>query len=135
LAFLDAKYDEFDPANANPRVNNTGKQLIKSPKISGNIGYQYSWDLFGGDVTARGSMFFTQKYYLQPTNIDLTSQPGYRRTDLSLTYTSGKDSWSVQAYGKNLENNNIIAGLGGLAAPNAFLAPPRTYGMRVAFKF
>jgi iron complex outermembrane receptor protein len=80
-------------------------------------------------------MFFTEKYYLQPTNIALTTQPAYQRTDVSLTYIANKEAWYVQAYGKNLENKNVIAGIGGLAAPNAFLAPPRTYGVRVGFKF
>jgi iron complex outermembrane receptor protein len=54
---------------------------------------------------------------------------------VSLTYIANKEAWYVQAYGKNLENKNVIAGIGGLAAPNAFLTPPRTYGVRVGFKF
>jgi len=135
LALLDAKYDSFDPPNANPRVNNTGNSLIKSPRVSGNLAYQYNWPFAGGDLNARISMFFTEKYYLQPTNIALTTQPAYQRTDVSLTYIANKEAWYVQAYGKNLENKNVIAGIGGLAAPNAFLAPPRTYGVRVGFKF
>jgi iron complex outermembrane recepter protein len=135
LAFLDAKYDEFAPPNANPPVNNTGKTLIKSPRVSGNLAYQYSWYVFNGDITARISTRYSDKYYLQPTNIALTTQPSYTRTDLALTYTADKEAWYLQAYLKNLENTNVIAGIGGLAAPNAFLAPPRTYGIRVGMKF
>ncbi len=135
LAFLDAKYQEFDPPNASPRINNTGNRLTKSPRVSGNIGYQYSWDLAGADLALRAGMFFTQKYFLQPTNIELTSQPAYRRSDLSLTYTARSSAWYTQLYAKNLENNNIIAGLGGITAPNTFLAPPRTYGLRAGIKF
>ncbi len=135
LAFLDAKYDSFDPANANPRVNYTGNRLVKSPRVSGNLAYQYSWYVLNGDITARASIFYTDKYYLQPSNISLTSQPSYTRTDLSATYNADKDVWFLQAYVKNLENKNVIAGLGGLTGPNAFLAPPRTYGIRVGYRF
>jgi iron complex outermembrane recepter protein len=135
MAFLDAKYDEFDPVNRSPRVNNSGKTLIKSPRVSGNLAYQYSWYLNRGDITARAAVFYSDKYYLTPENVPLTTQPSYTRTDLSLTYTADKEAWYLQAYGKNLENNNIIAGIGGLVAPNAYLAPPRTFGIRVGMKF
>ena len=135
LAMLDAKYDQFDPTNRSPRVNNSGKTLIKSPRVSGNLAYQYSWYLGSGDVTARAAVFYSDKYYLTPENVALTTQSSYTRTDLALTYTAAKEAWFMQAYVKNLENTNVIAGIGGLVAPNAFLAPPRTFGARVGFKF
>jgi len=135
LALLDAKYDSYNPPNANPPVNFTGNRLIKSPRVSGNLAYQYSWYLLGGDITARLSSFYSAKYYHRPDNLELASQPSYTRTDVALTYTADKDVWYVQAYGKNLENRNVIAGIGGLLAPNAFLAPPRTFGARVGMKF
>lgn len=135
LALLDAKYDSYNPPNANPPVNFTGNRLIKSPRVSGNLAYQYSWYLLGGDITARLSSFYSAKYYHRPDNLELASQPSYTRTDVALTYTADKDIWYVQAYGKNLENRNVIAGIGGLLAPNAFLAPPRTFGARVGMKF
>ncbi len=135
LALLDAKYDSYNPPNANPPVNFTGNRLIKSPRVSGNLAYQYSWYLLGGDITARVSSFYSAKYYHRPDNLELASQPSYTRTDVALTYTADKDVWYVQAYGKNLENRNVIAGIGGLLAPNAFLAPPRTFGARVGMKF
>jgi iron complex outermembrane recepter protein len=135
LAFLNAKYDDFAPVGANPPVNNTGKTLVKSPKVSGNLAYQYSWYVFGGDITARASRFYSAKYFHAATNVELSTQPSYTRTDLALTYTADREAWYVQAYVKNLEDTNVIAGLGGLAAPNAILAPPRTFGVRVGMKF
>lgn len=135
LAFLNAKYDDFNPANATPPVNFTGNSLIKSPKTTANLAYQYSWYVAGGDITARVSSFYSDKYFLLPQNTALTTQPSYTRTDLSLTYTADKEVWYVQAYGKNMENKNVIAGIGGLVAPNAFLAPPRIFGLRVGMKF
>ncbi|NJR71687.1 MAG: TonB-dependent receptor [Gammaproteobacteria bacterium] len=135
LAFLNAKYDEFAPPGSNPPVNNTGKTLIKSPKISGNLAYQYSWYVFKGDITARIARFYSAKYFHAPTNVDISTQPSYSRTDVALTYTADREAWFMQLYGKNLEDNNVIAGVGGLVAPNAILAPPRTYGLRVGMKF
>ena len=135
LALLDAKYDSYSPPNANPPVNFTGNRLIKSPRVSGNLAYQYSWYVFGGDITARLSSFYSAKYFHRPDNIAIASQPSYTRTDIALTYNADKEAWFLQAYGKNLEDRNVIAGIGGLIAPNAFLAPPRTFGIRVGVKF
>ena len=135
LALLDAKYDSYNPPNANPPVNFTGNRLIKSPRVSGNLAYQHSWYVLGGDITARLSSFYSAKYFHRPDNIEIASQPAYTRTDVALTYTADKEVWFLQAYGKNLEDRNVIAGIGGLLAPNAFLAPPRTYGVRVGMKF
>ena len=135
LALLDAKYDSYNPPNANPPVNFTGNRLIKSPRVSGNLAYQHSWYVLGGDITARLSSFYSAKYFHRPDNIAIASQPAYTRTDVALTYTADKEVWFLQAYGKNLEDRNVIAGIGGLLAPNAFLAPPRTYGVRVGTKF
>lgn len=135
LAFLNAKYDDFAPIGANPVVNNTGNTLIKSPKISGSLAYQYTWYVSGGDITARLSRFYSAEYFLAATNVQLSAQPAYTRTDMALTYTADRDAWFVQAYAKNLEDANIIAGLGGLAAPNAILAPPRTFGIRGGIRF
>ncbi len=135
LAFLNAKYDDFAPIGASPVVNNTGKTLVKSPKVSGNFGYQYTWDLPGGDITARVSRFYSAEYFHAATNVQLSAQPAYTRTDLALTYTANKEAWFAQVYAKNLEDANVIAGLGGLGVPNAILAPPRTYGLRAGMKF
>jgi iron complex outermembrane recepter protein len=135
LALLDAKFDEFNPPNASPRFDNTGKRLIKSPKTSGSLAYQHTFSVAGGNVTARASIFYSDKYFLAPSNSAITTQGSYTRTDLSVGYEPANGKWWTQAYVRNLENANVIAGLGGLTAPNAFLAPPRTIGIRGGYRF
>ncbi|TAG45780.1 MAG: hypothetical protein EAZ30_14755 [Betaproteobacteria bacterium] len=135
VALLDAKFDEFNPVGASPRFDNSGKRLIKSPKYSGSLAYQHTWSMAVGSVTARAAVFFSDKYYLAPSNSAISTQASYTRTDLSLGYEPASGKWWTQAYVRNLENANVVAGLGGLTAPNAFLAPPRTIGVRGGIRF
>ena len=136
VALLRTKFDKFEsPPGAVPAFSNTGKELVKAPNVTANLGYQYSWNIFDGEVSARISSRYSGSYFLQPTNAAISEQKSYTKTDLSLTYTGAKEIWFIQGYIKNLENNNVAIGLGGLTAPTAFLAPPRTFGVRAGVKF
>ena len=68
-------------------------------------------------------------------------QPGYTKTDLSLTYSAPGDAWYVQGFAKNLENTvnvtniSLSASFPGLNGGTANFGDPRTYGVRFGAKF
>jgi iron complex outermembrane receptor protein len=76
--------------------------------------------------------------YLTVNNNPDDRQGSYSRSDAMLTYAPADNEWSLEAYGKNLENKAIIIsaqenGLWGTY--NYQFADPRTYGLRVSTRF
>jgi iron complex outermembrane receptor protein len=78
---------------------------------------------------------FETTSYLTVNNYPDDRQGSYTRTDAMLTYGSQDDKWSVEAYGRNLEDKAVIinAQENGLwSTYNYQFAEPRTYGVQVS---
>ena len=130
-------------ASGNPvqSLNCTGKPLVRSPNISGTVGYQHTQDLPNGAEVILGvrSQFSTGYYTAIDYIAGLEYQGGFTNTSADLTYQAPGGHWSVTAYVKNLENDGVVSG--GSEQPLAAgvfygaLQPPRTYGGRVNFHF
>jgi iron complex outermembrane receptor protein len=86
-------------------------------------------------LTTRVQTHLETTSFLTVYNYPDDRQPGYTRTDAMLTYNSQEDKWSVEAYGRNLENKAVIinAQENGLwSAYNYQFAAPRTYGLQAS---
>jgi len=85
--------------------------------------------------------------YLTDFNRPSDVQEAYTRTDVSLRYES-ESHWMIEAFVQNVEDeavkNNVdlrgnqpgaggVPGFPGVA--RAFFDPPRTYGLRAAYRF
>jgi len=120
-----------------------GCSLAKAPNWTLNGGYQHTFDLGGsGRVTARVQSHFETMQYLEYHGFQQNVQKSYTKTDVSVTYEPTGKGWSVMAYGRNLENNDVRVNsspnTGTGSASNGsgdYYAPPRTYGVRLAATF
>lgn len=138
--YLDAHYADYQIVAG---VNFAGKNLDRSPKWVVSAGYSYTLPLGnGGSLAAGVRTRMSDKYYLLSTSLrSQFRQPGYTKTDLTLTYTAADDRWFMQVFAKNLEDNITVSSAGTVAAfpglNNGTLqfADPRTYGVRAGFKF
>jgi iron complex outermembrane receptor protein len=123
-----------------PLVNYGGLQLIESPDIVTNLGYQHVWGLASGagvefDLNTHYENGFWGTFQHSPT----THQPAYTMSDADLTYKSQNGKWSVSLWGKNLENSAVLGpgayvGAGTIGGVY-WLLPPRTYGVRMALNW
>jgi iron complex outermembrane recepter protein len=123
-------------------IDCSGEPLIRSPKWSGNIGLTQAFALGnGGNVTFDADMAFASKRFI---NADFTAAQlakGYTNISASLTYNAPDDQWFASAYVRNLTKEVIYSGGGGHQAAfvagwnTSNIAPPRTYGARVGFRF
>jgi len=132
-----------DPSCFNP-VDYTGNKLPHSPEINLTGTYSHSWVLSsGGLLTALGQVHYESAQALEYTNFALTNQAAFTRSNVSLTYGSAEGKWSAQAYVHNIENKTVLTGAVSNpgTSPNVVtngdgtLAPPRTFGVRLAAKF
>jgi iron complex outermembrane receptor protein len=136
IGYLHAKFTDFLLATGSSNVQLAGNRPPQSPRLSFNAGYQHRFGLpNGAGLTGRVQTHLETTSYLTVYNYPDDRQGGYTRSDAMLTYTAQDDKWSVEAYGRNLENKAVIinAQENGLwSTYNYQFAAPRTYGMQVS---
>jgi len=136
IGYLHAKFVDFALAAGGTNVQLAGNRPPQAPRLSVNLGYQHRFPLpNGGGLTPRVQTHLETTSFLTVYNYPDDRQPGYTRTDAMLTYNSPEDKWSVEAYGRNLENKAVIinAQENGLwSTYNYQFAAPRTYGLQVS---
>lgn len=121
----------------------SGCQMARTPEWSINLGFQHEFALAGGaSLTARVQTHYESAKYLEYHGFRQNRQDDFTKTDLTLTYAPSEGSWTVMAYARNLENDDVRTTSGpnantGLATNGTgdFYAPPRTYGVRVGIDF
>jgi iron complex outermembrane receptor protein len=136
IGYLHAKFTDFLLASGGTNVQLAGNRPPQSPRLSLNAGYQHRFALpNGAGLTGRVQTHFETTSYLTVNNYPDDRQGSYTRTDAMLTYGSQDDKWSVEAYGRNLEDKAVIinAQENGLwSTYNYQFAEPRTYGVQVS---
>ncbi|MEY2876470.1 MAG: hypothetical protein RLZZ373_3841, partial [Pseudomonadota bacterium] len=139
LGLLSAKYKQYTSPSGQSL---SGQALDRAPKATLTLGYTHGWELSSGaNLTAYAGVRYSTSYLLSDTGTPTQAprfftQSSFTKSDLTLTYNSSDDRWSVQAFVKNIENKAQLAGLftnGG--SSYATLTEPRTAGVRGSFKF
>lgn len=130
--YLDATYDSFTFAG----VNNTGKELQRTPKFQIAVGAEVSvgsgkWE---DALTLRLAYRYQGRMPWAPENT--TWEKAYGTLDGRVTLNMPDKNWSLSAFGKNLTNKlyrtNIIVFF---HDEMSSYAPPRTYGLELGAKF
>ncbi len=139
IGYLHAQFKDFLLAVGGTNQQLAGNSPPQSPRLSLNFGYQHRFTMpDGAGLTARVQTHIETSSYLTVNNNPDDRQGSYSRSDAMLTYAPADSKWSLEAYGKNLENKAIIIaaqenGLWGTY--NYQFADPRTYGLRVSTRF
>jgi len=154
-AWLNAKYQEFctgDPTQPNAAISPgcsaanpidlSGNTLPRAPEwtLTGTASYTAELGSSGNlnfrtDIRYQSSIFFTQ------FNRPLISQDAFATVNAAATWTSADDRFSVGAFVNNLTDKTFFTEVLESGAFNpelvaqAYVAPPRTYGLRAAVKF
>jgi iron complex outermembrane recepter protein len=155
LAYLDAKYDKFctgDPTQptapvsvgctaANP-IDLGGNRFPRAPELtlSGTIGY--TADLGGsGSLGLRADARYQSKTFFTQFNRPEISQKAYTIVNSRITWTSESEKFTIGAYVNNLFDKTYFSEVLESGAFNpqlvaqAYVAPPRTYGITAGVKF
>lgn len=120
--------------------NCAGFPFTRAPKWSGIASYNHVFDLGGdGQIEAEGSMQFQSKRYTGTDYLLTSLRPGYATFNASLTYDAPGGNLSLTAYIRNITNEAVFTSTArsfAIVQLNAgSIAPPRTYGARLRFKF
>lgn len=131
---------------ANPGVNNarfyttdcSGFQTINSPKWSLAAGYEHRFELDTLNLTAGVRTRIEGSRWLSLNYLPEMQENGYMSSDLYLTLENADRTWSVTGFVNNVENETVIANAGLKPVVDVVyvtLRSPRTYGVRVGYKF
>lgn len=133
VTYLDAHYDEF----ALPPYNFAGRQLDRSPEWVFTAGYQHTIPLGdAGELVAAARTRVSDDYSLFIIGTrNFYRQPGFSKTDLTLTYNAPDARYYLQGFVKNVEDTVTVTTVVVGARASVQVADPRTYGVRAGFKF
>jgi len=111
------------------RVQNT-------PDFSANLGVSYEIPLSGGaTLTPEVDVLYSGNYLLS-ASVPNFMQEAYAKVDMRLTYRSEDEQLSLQAFVQNLTNKATLGRIttATLSASGTY-SDPRTYGVRLGFRF
>jgi iron complex outermembrane recepter protein len=133
---------DLDPiAPGIQNVNLGGNTPPRSPDWVIAAGYDHVFDLGGaGSLTASLYTRYRSSFFLDIFNYNDSEQSAYTQTDVGLMYEAPSGNWSIQAYGRNLEDERPLTFAGFIAAGpddiyNFQFGQPRTYGVRLAIDY
>ncbi|UNU42763.1 TonB-dependent receptor [Sphingopyxis sp. YF1] len=120
----------------------SGNELPNSPRITANIGAQYTFFIEGGDweLTFRGDYYRQSKSYARIYNTTYDRLKAWDNANLAVTLTRPESGFAMQLYVKNLFDKTPItdaftnADDTGLST-NVFTLDPRIIGFNVSKKF
>ena len=141
---LDAKYVSFPgaacplpaAAGGNPTTIScdlSGNRMIRSPKFTGNLGFQYEFGVGnGGNVTFSANDHYNSGFFWEPDN--RLVQPPYHEVSASIRYALPGHRWSIAIWGKNLAGENIYVNAAAASSDTYAPGEPRTFGATLSVK-
>lgn len=142
IGFTDAEYTKvpaFDPNLFEFIQVTKDKKLPKTPKWSFNAAVMYSFPLGSmGDLLLRADWTHVTGVYNDAQNAPQLYQSARSNVDLSATFDSSDDRWSLQAGVKNLTDKRYILGGDanfGLGHFEANINRPREWYVRAVTRF
>jgi iron complex outermembrane recepter protein len=111
-------------------------KVQNSPDWSANFGASYEIDLGDtGTLTPEFDVLYSGKYLLS-ASVPNFQQEAYAKVDLRLTYRDADNNFSVQAFVQNLTQKATLGRVttATLSASGTY-SDPRTYGLRVGYRF
>ncbi|MEO1244311.1 MAG: TonB-dependent receptor [Pseudomonadota bacterium] len=130
-SYLDASYDQFViPGGA----DFSGNRLQQAPENSYSLALDYVQD-FGMSTLSGGlSVTYQDDYFTGASNIPQFRIDSYSLVNARLGWAWGGGRWSVQAWGKNLGDEDFVRIRGTSGAIAEYYGPPRTYGVNLTYE-
>ncbi|MGV3481931.1 MAG: TonB-dependent receptor [Sphingobium sp.] len=146
VSLLDAKYKSFLSPNsevdATIIVDLSGNRLPRAPKFAATLSAQYTHEIrAAGSVYVQGDFYHQSRVFFtgfNNLNDRYGQQSSYEIVNGRIGFDTTDKRWSIALFGRNLTNRvykqNVIRALGFFGQLD-LLAPPRTYGVQLGFKF
>jgi iron complex outermembrane receptor protein len=135
LRYPDANNYQLDPDNG-VLSDNSGNRLVLSPKWSGRFSYSHTFHIGDATLVPSASIYYQSMMYLTPFNLSVDRQKGYTKSDITLTYNFAGEHLSIEGFVHNLEDRKVATMQFNYELPVLrYYSDPRTYGVRIGFKY
>jgi iron complex outermembrane recepter protein len=141
IGYLHAEYADFivppGISIGEPRRDFSGYQLQYAPEWTVSAGYQHDFRFSRGYLRARAESRYEDAFWGTFNHARGAQQLSYFKSDAALTYVDNRH-WTLGAWIRNIENVPVLAATTtGQFGPyaDAFIEPPRTYGLRFTVEF
>lgn len=112
----------------------TGRRLMRSPELTGNITLAYDRDLAQGAFDASATLFYSSKVFHDTYHVIV--EDGYTTLSARAGYTFRDSTMRIGVYGRNLTNEVYIHhGFASAAGFTANYARPREIGISMSYAF
>ncbi|HSW11423.1 MAG TPA: TonB-dependent receptor [Solimonas sp.] len=143
VAWLDTEYKDFSDASGFDDNGTfvsgqdySGKQLIRTPEITGTLVLSKTWPMSGGPFEAAFDAYYTDDFYYEPSNRAASKQEGYWLYGSRLSYLHENWKLRVSAGVRNLTDEFYTAGFFATDyGVQPSLAPPRSYFLQMIWNF
>lgn len=125
VSYIDAEYDDFagaqcvedsagNPANADcDPVTNTenqkGEPLERSPEMEFNLSAMWESQISEGlRFKASASVYYSDEYFVQPTQAAYSTQDSFTKWDARVALASSDERWEIGLTGRNLSDEMTI---------------------------
>lgn len=156
LAYLDAEWDDYDPAPCYAAQNAatgctsrpalglgraqdlSGEDLYNAPEVSAALSATYTWSLTD-DLELTGFLQVTHRgdHSIASDNDPVLHQDSYQMVNGRLALANASGSWEVALVGRNLGDETVMNN-GSDTSPDsfaAFLLPPRVLGLQATLRY
>ena len=113
-----------------------GYSLQYAPDWTASAAYHHDFRFAGGYLRARVETRYESSFWGTFAHNRGTQQESYTKSNAALTYYTDDGRWSVGLWVRNIEDEAVLAATTtGQFGPyaDAFIEPPRTYGLRLTF--
>lgn len=131
-SYIDATYDSYEGAQcvlddnllavnedcssgqgnngANGTEDQKGEPLERSPDLEFNMSALYDTQITDGlMLKVAGSMYYSDEFFVQPTQEPYSTQDSYTKFDARIALASTDDTWEVAVNGRNLTDEMVIS--------------------------
>jgi iron complex outermembrane receptor protein len=126
----------------------TGLRMARAPDYSGNIGFDYTQPISYGSLFFTTNLTYTSGYPVSNPSVYGPTAPaalqrkqrflqdGFVLLSAQLSWTDPRERYTVTVFGNNLTDETYrLSYEGGALGDTGVLADPRTWGVRVGYKF
>jgi iron complex outermembrane receptor protein len=118
----------------------TGNPLQQAPKYSGTAGIEYSVPTASGKITFRGEAYYTSRVYFSQYKLESSKVDGYGLLNAFINFSAGSSGLYGSVFIRNIADiTRVSHGYPGSPLTNSPLQvtyiPPRTFGLRVGYRF
>ncbi|MCZ6829998.1 MAG: TonB-dependent receptor [Gammaproteobacteria bacterium] len=135
VSYVDAEVEDLQIAS--DIFINAAPPFTPEWQVSGLV--RYTWDVFGGDLTAQLSANYQSEFFHNARNFTAHEFDSYTQAKARLSWSDAENSWNIATYVDNLtDEDNAVIGFdvsGFYGSSQESYARPRSYGLTVRRNF